>query len=143
MKKRHFTITCLIVIMMQVLVACSPDNSSDLDPTPTDPRAKFAGNWSVNETWTKLNYVVTITIDDGTGTGVWISNFANTGSSGLPALAYVSDNNITLAGPDQSIGEGLIVKGGGTISGTNKINWNYTINDGATLFTAVAVYTKL
>ncbi len=141
MKPRYFIFALWLLVLNQAFVACTTENTNP-DPSPTDARSKFLGRWSVNETTTKLTYVVTISSDPNSTSGVFIANFGNTGSSGVAAGASVSGNNITLD-PNQTIGDGWIINGSGTISGTSKINWQYTINDGATLFNAIAVYTKI
>jgi hypothetical protein len=140
MKSRYFLAALWLLFASQLFVACTGE--SNPDPSPTDARTAYLGRWSVNETWTKLTYVVTISSDPNSTNGVFISNFANTGSAGVAAGASVSGNNITLD-PNQTIGDGWIINGSGTMSGTTKINWNYTINDGANLINAVAIYTKL
>lgn len=141
MKTKRTTNLLTILLVTLLLSACTEENVTP-DPSPSDARSAFLGTWSVNETWTKLTYTVTISADPNSSDGVFISNFANSGSSGVPAGASVSGSTITLD-PNQTIGDGWIINGGGTMTGTTKINWEYTINDGATLIYAVAVYTKL
>ncbi len=138
MKSSALTFTLLLLFVAIALNGCTKE--ADPDPSPTDARSAFLGQWSVSETWTKLAYEVNITADPGSNDGVFISNFANTGSSGIPAGATVSGTSITLDA-DQLIGEGLKINGSGILSGS-KINWNYTLDDGATLIYAVATYTK-
>jgi len=108
--------------------------------TQIGARFLFLGKWSVIETWTKLTYEVNITADPGSNDGVFISNFANTGSSGIPAGATIAGTSIVLDA-NQVIGDGLIINGSGNLSGT-KINWNYTLDDGADIIHAIATYTK-
>ncbi len=141
MKRNYFTTLLLFLVVSQVFFSCATE-STNPDPSPTDARSKFLGRWSVNETWTKQTYVATISADPNSTDGVFISNFGNTGSSGNPAGAKVSGNSISLD-PNQTIGSGWIINGGGSMSGTTKISWNYTINDGATLINAIATYTRL
>lgn len=120
-----------------ILAGCAKDSNS----ADGADRDRFLGKWSVNETWTKLTYEVNITADPGSPNGVFISNFAGTGSSSIPASAEVNGTTIVLDA-NQVIGGGLTVNGYGTLSGS-KISWNYTLDDGANLITAVAVYTKI
>ncbi|MCK9204639.1 MAG: hypothetical protein M0P58_09440 [Bacteroidales bacterium] len=136
-KSISFTIPCLFMLSC-LFVSCAKDTGNNSDPT--NARAKYLGKWSVSEVWTKLSYEVTISADPNSESGVFIYNFANTGSSGTPAGALISGTTITLD-PDQTIGEGWIVNGGGIYS-NSKIIWNYTINDGATRIDATATYTK-
>ncbi|MEI6173767.1 MAG: hypothetical protein WCR01_08440 [Bacteroidota bacterium] len=137
MKSITLKLTILFLFTTALLAGCTKDNTT---PESTDVRTAFLGKWSVSETWTKLSYEVTITTDPNSTDGVFISNFADTGTSGIPAGAVVSGNSITLD-PDQVIGEGLKINGSGTLSGS-KISWNYTLDNGATLIQAIATYTK-
>jgi hypothetical protein len=134
------SLTFILLVLMGAIALNGCTKEAGPDPSPTDARAAFLGQWSVSETWTKLAYEVNITADPGSNDGVFISNFANTGSSGIPAGATISGTSITLDA-DQVIGDGLKINGSGTLSGT-KINWNYTLDDGATLIYIVATYTK-
>jgi hypothetical protein len=140
MKKFHATLTLMTLMLSLVLSGCT--EKTDPDPSPTDARSAFLGRWSVVETPTKLSYEVNITADPNSTDGVFISNFANTGSGSTPAGAFIGGNTITLD-PDQVIGDGWIINGYGSLSGTTKINWNYNINDGADVNYYVATYTKL
>jgi hypothetical protein len=136
MKTIKVTLTIVILAMTVVLAGCTKDET-----TPgTDTRSAFLGKWNVSETWTKLTYEVTIAEDPSSTSGVFIYNFAGTGASGTPAGAEVNGTSIILDA-NQVIGAGLTINGSGSLSGT-KINWNYTLNDGATLIQAIAVYTR-
>lgn len=115
--------------------------TEDPSPSPGDPRTAFVGSWMVNEQETKGTFEVTIEIDASSSTAVKIYNFANAGTSSNPAIAEVSSTTITLV-PNQVIGDGWIINGGGSMTTSTLINWGYTLNDGATLHNLVAVYTK-
>jgi hypothetical protein len=131
----------VITLFMMGVAGCTTDNPS---PSPADPRSTFVGTWSVNETGLKQTYQVTIELDASSSTEVKIYNFANSDvtGSGNPAIAEVSGTNITLV-PDQVVGDGWIINGGGSQTSSTKINWSYTLNDGATLQHLTAIYTKL
>ncbi len=114
---------------------------NDPEPSPTDPREAFAGVWLVTETETKLTYEVTVALDPQALNGrVFISNFANSGSTSNPANAYVSGATITL-GINEVIGDGWIVNGSGILSGSTII-WPYTLDNGADLLHLSAIYTR-
>jgi hypothetical protein len=136
MKKSFTRPVLFFIILFLGFSSCTKDSGSD--PDPSDARSRFTGNWSVSETVTKLTYEVNIRIDGGSADGVIISNF---GASGADAQAYVSGDVITL--PNQTIGSGWVVYGSGTLSGSTKITWLYTINDGADLRNIVGIYTKI
>jgi hypothetical protein len=118
------------------LSGCTKDSSTPV----TGTRDAFLGKWSVSETWTKLAYEVTISADPNSSGGVFIYNFANTGSSSMPAGAAIDGTSIILDA-NQVIGDGITINGSGNLSGT-RITWNYTLNNGADLINAIAVYTK-
>jgi hypothetical protein len=118
-----------------ILSGCSTEDPS---PSPADPRTSFVGTWLANETETKTTFEVTIELDGSSSTRVKLNNFAN---SGTPAYADVSGTTITLV-PDQIIGDGWTLNGQGALTGSTKINWTYTFNDGATLHSVVGTYTK-
>ncbi|MEI7490394.1 MAG: hypothetical protein WCK92_03285 [Bacteroidota bacterium] len=127
-------------VLLSCLLFCGCGKEISLAPS-TDSRAAFLGNWSVQETWVKLNYEVIITADTSSKMGVFLYNFADIGFSYAPAKALVSGNTITLD-PNQSIGDNLVVRGSGTITGTSVINWSYTISDGATQRQVSSVFSK-
>jgi len=131
-------VALMALLTCMVFTGCQKDNST----TPaSDPRAAFIGNWGVQESWVKLSYEVTISVDTSSKMGVLIYNFALIGFSYPPAKALISGNTITLD-PNQVIGDGLEVNGSGTISGTSTISWSYTVSDGATLRQISSVYSK-
>jgi hypothetical protein len=138
MKSISLTFLLLCLVLTLSLTGCTKE--ANPDPGSTDARSAFLGHWSVNETWTKLTYEVNITADPGSNDGVFISNFANTGTSGIPAGAKVAGASIFLDA-NQIIGDGLKINGSGNLAG-NKITWSYTLDNGADLINAIATYTK-
>ena len=132
----------LIALLMITLVffsSCTTDNPT---PSPTDPRANYTGTWSVSENWNKLAYEVKITNDAGSSTGVYIDNFANSGT-GIKTHATISGSTISITSPPQTLSNGWVIEtGSGYLQGTIKINWNYVFDDLATQYMATAVYTK-
>jgi outer membrane lipoprotein-sorting protein len=136
MKRSHFLPLLFLVTTSIFMSGCTKEE--DVTPDGTS-RSAYIGKWSVSESWTKLSYEVTISEDPGSSNGVFISNFANTGLSATPASATVSGSSIVLDA--NQVISGLKISGSGALSGT-KINWNYTIDDGANLIIAVATYTK-
>ena len=137
MKRVQIVFFLLAATAMTFLTSCTKE--ANTDPTSDDPRDRYVGNWSVQETWTKLAYEVTISIDPNSTDGVFIYNFANIGSSATPAGASVSGNNILLDA--NQVIDGMKSNGAGTLSGS-KNSCNYTLDDGATLIQAIATYTK-
>ncbi|MEI6433357.1 MAG: hypothetical protein WCP32_00835 [Bacteroidota bacterium] len=137
MKKSFAIIFIVIGILGYLLTGCAKQT----DTTPDSvTRSSYLGRWSVTESWTKLTYEVNITADPGSSDGVFISNFANTGSSATPAGAVVKGSSIILDA--NQVISGITINGSGSLSGTT-INWNYTLNNGADLINAVAIYSKI
>jgi hypothetical protein len=136
--KNPLNFLAAFLLLTTIISGCTADS-----PTPPsgDARDTYVGSWSVSETELKLSYEVSIEIDTSSSTKVFIYNFANIGTAD-PAVAVVSGNTITLVS-DQVIGDGLIINGGGALSGSSKITWAYTLNDGATLHHLSAIYSKL
>lgn len=137
MKSIQNLLTSILLLFIAVLPSCTEDPS----PSPTDPRTAYVGTWLVNETETKGTFEVTIAIDASSSTAVKIYNFANSGATSNPAIAEVSSTNITLV-PDQVIGDGWEINGGGALAGSTKINWTYTLKYEGTIHYLSAVYTK-
>jgi hypothetical protein len=139
MKKITVTVWAVLLIFLVVLSSCQTESTP---PEPTDIRSNFLGIWTVNENWTKLTYEVSITTNPASSDGVFIENFAFSGS-GVKTQALISGNNITISPLPQTLSTGWIIESGsGGLQGTTKINWNYVFNDLANTYTAIAVYTK-
>lgn len=129
-------------ILALITLGFSSCTDNDPSPAPADPRQIFTGVWNVTETETRLTYEVNVELDpQSQNGGVFIYNFANAGTSSNPAYAFVSGNTISLE-VNQVIGDGWIINGSGTLSGS-QITWPYTLNDGATLHYISAIFTKL
>lgn len=105
-----------------------------------DDRDAFLGLWDVSESCTKDFYSVEIRKDPSNSAQVIIENFGNIGSCDNPPYGIVAGSSLFV--PTQSICSDLFeVSGDGELD-KNKITWQYTINDGADLFTCTATYTS-
>ena len=101
--------------------ACVPVD----DTNPDDPVTKFLGEWNVNESCRKLNYIVDIQQDPGNSAQVLIYNYGNPGPGYDPAVGLVVSNTIQVQ--PQTIGEGWTVSGNGTYMTNGTISWDYTL----------------
>lgn len=138
--KRNISFPVLwMMLFISFFSNCKTD--SNYDPDPSDARSRFVGQWSVTEVKKKLSYEVSITQDTQTSDGVLIYNFGGFGSS-VAARAIVSGSKITLIA-NQEIVPGVTIDGSGTLSENTKIHWSYNIDDGATLISVTAIYTKI
>lgn len=139
MKRSAFRIPFFLLIVVISMVSCTLDE--DLDPDTGDPRDKFIGSWSFNETPAarnvKASYSVTITADPGNSSQVLLRNFANTGYNDV-AYGIVTSGRITV--PSQETAEGVIVEGNGDLITQTSMEWEYTIIAGGDMesFTAIA-----
>lgn len=138
MKPFHKILAAVCVLFLAGFSGCTTDDPS---PSPGDPRTAFVGKWLVVEQGKKGTFEVTISIVASSTTEVAIYNFANSGQSSNPAIADVSATTITLK-PDMIIGDGWVVNGGGALTTSTTMNWNYTLLDGADLKQLTAVFTK-
>jgi hypothetical protein len=139
-KKAAFHLSLFLIFLLQFgFYSCQED---PIDPEPADPRTNFLGVWSVNEKWTKLTYEVNITNDPSSSSGIFIENFAASGS-GIKTYALVSGNQVEISPLPQTLSNGWIIKSGsGALSGTTKMEWSYVFDDEANTYTAMAVFTK-
>ena len=137
----YFLKTAIVAVIVAVtLVACE---TTDPDG-PLDPRDNFIGSWFCTETPTNpagpnvtFNVNITKDVNDDTQTIVKISNFSSL--NGL-ATATISGNTMSIA--TQSV-DGNTIQGSGTYNAaTDKINLNYTVNDGLQSTIYSAVYSK-
>lgn len=126
-----------LIFFILMFTACIDD--SDLI-NPQDDRDLFLGTWNVNETCNRGAYQVTITKDPTNSSQVIINNFWLIGSNEKAPYAIVAGSNIVI--PQQNIynDENTIVEGSGVLNKDNIIEWEYTVNDGADLYTCTATY---
>ena len=136
MKKQITYLLLFSLLAVFFASSCNKDNGT----TPAVTRDSLRGKWMVNETKKKITYEVTILIDSTTSDGVLINNFAGGGPT-VNAFAYLSGNTLALTN-NELLSNGWIVNGSGTVSGTNRIDWPYTLHDGANQSSIHAVFTK-
>ena len=137
MKTIQITLAIFIFGIALALSGCT----KEAEPTPdSGTRSSFLGKWNVSETWTKLSYETTISADPNSSNGVFISNFAGTGTTSVPASAVINGSSIILDA-NQVIGGGLKIIGTGNLA-AGKISWNYTLDDGANIINAIAIYSR-
>ena len=138
MKTRSVYLYTIFLLGILFVSSCTKDTT---EPNTVNERDKFLGTWSVNEIHTKLTYEVTILADESSSTEVNIYNFGASGNT-VKTKAVVEGEDIGIFPSNQSLSNGWIVDGSGYMSGSTKISWTYTINDGANLIYAQATYTK-
>ena len=135
MKTITLFVAGLSILAGIVITSCAKET------TPAElTRSSLTGTWMVNESLKKNTYEVTIGIDPATSDGVLITNFAAAGQD-VKAYAYLSGTTVSLT-TNELLSNGWIVNGSGTVSGTTRIDWPYTLHDGANLYTIQATFTK-
>ena len=132
------SIFAIIVFLILAIPSCVEDDDIVL---PGDDRNEFLGVWEVTETCKRFSYEVEIVADPANDKQVLINNFWLIGYDEKPPYAIVSGNTITIPSQGMCNDGSNIVEGSGTLS-KKKIEWNYTVNDGADLYTCTAIYEK-
>jgi len=94
----------------------------------------------VTESSKKATYEVTILIDSANSNGVLIANFAGAGQN-VKAVAFLTGNTLSLTN-NELLSNEWIVNGSGMVTGTTRIDWSYSIDDGANLTSVKAVFMK-
>lgn len=130
-------ISCLILALL--ISSCTEDGDII---NPQDDRDAFLGTWNVDETCNRIPYQVTIIKDPSNSSQVIIKNFWLIGPDETAPYAIVAGDNIVI--PQQNISNDgkTVVKGSGILD-KQTIDWEYTVNDGADLYTCTATYEKI
>ncbi len=128
----------MYLLLIASLAACVPEDNIDTG----DPRDNFTGTWRFSETPVAkspdgISFTVTISYDPNNSAQVLLRNFAQIGGQFSP-YGIVTNNRITI--PSQEVGQGFMISGSGTLSGSTQMDWEYiTIAGGdKESFTAVA-----
>jgi len=126
MKRPAKILSMFFLMLVPLLNSCEPED--DLGPDTGDPRDKFLGTWSFNESPASrdidASYSVTITYDASNSSQVLLRNFASAGGQ-YSAYGIVTSSRITV--PSQEMAPGFIVEGSGTMSSLSAMDWEYTI----------------
>ncbi|MFM7021554.1 MAG: hypothetical protein ACKOXB_01145 [Flavobacteriales bacterium] len=135
--KKSLLLFCSVLL----LAACQPDDGN----TDTDIRTDYVGSWKCVQT-SKLipttEFTVTIVKDTANSSRIKLYNFTKLGSNSsvYANISTVAANEIEI--PTQSV-QSNIIKGSGTQVNANKLNIEYTVDDGNETDTLTAVFTKL
>lgn len=135
MKRLKYIFPALL-LGLSLLTSCAPEE----DTGPEDDRTQFIDSWTVNEnsSLTGSNPPYTVHINLGSGTDdVTIENFYGLGFQNK-ALATITVNDIDIANQPLA---GNTTHGGGNISG-NTISMTYYVDDGASVDTINATFTR-
>lgn len=130
----------LFLLLIAFLYSCVPED----DLETGDPRDKFTGTWRFTETQVAksadaVSFSVTITYDPSNTSQVLLKNFSNIGAQYAP-YGIVTTSRITI--PSQEGAPGFMVSGSGTLSGSNRMEWEYTTIAGSNMESYSAVASK-
>jgi len=124
------------ILFLFSLVACEKEDDKDL-------RDNFVGSWLVNENSSLLGqrtYEVTIFKDSTNYSDINIYNFYKIGKDHIVFSTISTTENNTLTIPLQN-SKNNIINGSGKLK-ENLLEINYFINDGNTIDTVIANYTR-
>ena len=138
MQINKFFYKVLIPVFIFSIISCTEEEDI---ANPSDDRDVFIGTWNVNETCIRDSYSVEIVADPSNSAQILIKNFWLIGYQEKPPYAIVAGNTITIPKQFMCSNNENEVSGSG-IFNKNKIEWTYTVNDGADLYTCEAVYLK-
>lgn len=128
-----------LIFITILFVSCTLEEDDPLNPV--DERDQFLGTWNVTETCSKDAYQVTIEKDPTNSAQVLIYNFWLIGYQERPPYGIVAGSSIYIPKQLMCNDDSNEVSGNGSIN-KNEITWDYTVNDGADLYTCTAVYIK-
>lgn len=129
----------LFILFLLLLNSCTIDDV--VDPQTGDDRDKYTGTWLFSETPAarSISYSVYITNDPSNSVQVLLRNMGNLGGS-VSAYGIATSTRIVI--PSQEAYDGVIIEGSGTVSGTNMMQWEYTITAGGDIESYSALATK-
>lgn len=123
----------LLISFMTFHFSCQTDDLGD----PGDDVSKFIGTWSVSDQPARVNYQVKIERDPVYEDQVYLQNFADAGGS---AVGRVIGNTIVI--DKQAIGSDYNAEGSGQYEKSDRLVFEFDLDDGIDSEGRVATYTK-
>jgi hypothetical protein len=127
----------LVQLAIVMTILCLQSCAIEDDTPYTDPREKFLGTWSVNDQPGRINYQVNIVNDPAQSTQVILYNFADMGAS---ASGLVVGSKIIV--DKQDVGNEFLASGTGTYISSNKLEFEFMLDNGIDVEQRVAVFSK-
>ncbi len=122
-----------------LLYSCAPDEE-ETTVTPENPKTKFIGSWTCQETAGANPSTYTIHITDSAGSWVLIENLYATGFQNK-VKATINTTSLSIA--QQQIGStSYQVNGSGSLVNNTTIGMSFNVFDGATTDSVTATCTK-
>lgn len=117
-----------------IVVSCEKQNDFE------DPRDNITGTWKcqeIDKNNKTINFEATISKNNSDSTKIWVDNF-----SALEIKVIVGLGGYLLTIPQQTV-DGYKISGTGSVASSyNKINWNYSIDDGGGKENFTATFTR-
>jgi len=130
---KRILLPLIILASLFIMQSCAAIDDAD----GADDKEKYYGTWSVSDQASRLNYSVTITANPSNSSEILLNNFADLNSS---AIGLIVNNNVVI--DNQPLGDGYTVVGTGKYISSNKLEFNFDLNDGIDSESRVATYTK-
>ncbi|PIE87788.1 MAG: hypothetical protein CSA04_05195 [Bacteroidetes bacterium] len=133
--KNYVNASLVFVMGLLFMVACGPAEED------TPDRDKFIGEWTCTEANRKLPaYRVAILEDGQVQENVLLQNFGQLGDQAKPS-GQASGDHLTVS-PQYCLDNSWQVEGTGVLVTNKRMDWNYKLNDGSTLYDITAVYDR-
>ena len=136
MLSKQFRLLAAAFSFLLLITSCAPEEGDD-DLIPSDSGEEFVGTWKSAETSQEFgssNYEGEIS-KSSTANQILIHNFYNLGA-GYTAKANISGNNLDI--PNQVVNNKTF-SGSGSIVNENRLNLNFTADDGGGVVDVVSV----
>lgn len=133
-RQSTFFASALFIILAISFPGCTDAEAIDSDENGID---KFIGTWNVLDQSARINYIVEIYANPSNSAEVLLLNFADLGST---AIGLVVENSIIIDA--QSLSSDYSVSGTGNYINTEKLTFNFNLNDGIDIESRIATYTK-
>lgn len=136
MKYQQVTIfaALLFIILTISFSGCTVAEDTDLGESNIE---KYIGTWNVLDQSARINYTVEINANPSNSAEILLHNFADLGST---AIGLVVENSIVIDA--QSMSSDYTVNGSGSYINSDKITFNFNLNDGIDIELRIATYTK-
>jgi hypothetical protein len=143
MKKFIGLFLLVSILFLTGFYACELDDTNGLS---SDPRDKYVGTWTCNETPASLKllftYPVEMVKDTTIESNILLKNFGFIGFDEKPPYGILSGSSISVPQQQVCYDNSITVYGEGTIVDVKTINWSYTIKVGGDKNSYNAVFTK-
>lgn len=140
--KRIAQFRSLLYITLAIGILVAPSCATEEDPAgPTDERDRLVDGWTCDEVSSQTGqstFSVVISKSSSSASQVLIQNFYAVGNA-YQAKMTVGGNTLTLP---QQVYNGNQLSGSGNISGNNSFSLTYYINNGSTIDTCSATFTR-